>query len=53
MKMRKIVYHQSKSDFYNFKNFEGVLKYDKTHAIGEALDSELCLYRGTFINGIF
>jgi hypothetical protein len=46
------MYFSSKTDFYSFKNFEGVIEYDKKTAIGEGLDQNLNLHRGTFINGV-
>ncbi len=52
LKLRKVMYFSSKTDFYSFKNFEGVIEYDKKTAIGEGLDQNLNLHRGTFINGV-
>ncbi len=46
------MYCSSKTDFYSFKNFEGIIEYDKKTAIGEGLDQNLSLHRGTFINGV-
>jgi hypothetical protein len=48
-----VVYFQSKADFFGFKNFEGIIEYDKKTSIGEALDQNLSMLRGTFINGVF
>lgn len=53
LKLRKVIYFQSKPDFFGFKNFEGIVEYDKKTSIGEALDQNLCMLRGTFINGVF
>jgi len=53
LKLRKVIYYPSKHDFFIYKNFEGVAEYDGKTSIGEALDSNLCMLRGTFINGIF
>lgn len=52
LKLRKVVYCPSKTDFFNFRNFEGILEYDKKTAIGESLDQELCMVRGFFTNGV-
>lgn len=53
LKLRKVLYFQSKPDFFTYKNFEGVMEYDKKTSIGEALDQNLSMLRGTFANGIF
>ena len=53
LKLRKVVYFSSKTDFYSYKNFEGIMQYDKKTSIGEALDQNLCMIRGTFGNGVF
>lgn len=34
LKLRKVVYFPSKTDFFNFKNFEGIVEYDKKTSIG-------------------
>lgn len=53
LKLRKVSYFQSKVDFFDYRNFEGIMEYDKRTSIGEALDQKLSMVRGTFINGIF
>lgn len=34
LKLRKVVYYQSKIDFFEYRNFEGVVEYDKKTSIG-------------------
>lgn len=38
LKLRKVSYFQSKVDFFDYRNFEGIMEYDKRTSIGEALD---------------
>ena len=55
LKLRKVIYEPSKKDYYpdKYQNFEGILEYESNTAIGEALDKNLCMCRGTFQKGIF
>ena len=34
LKLRKVIYYQSKVDFFDFRNFEGIVEYDKKTSIG-------------------
>ena len=53
LKLRKVIYFQSKVDFFQYRNFEGVVEYDKKTSIGEALNKDLSMLRGTFNSGVF
>lgn len=53
LKLRKVSYFQSKIDFFEYRNFEGIVEYDQKTSIGQALDKDLAMLRGTFLNGVF